>query len=59
METRTRLHESVRVMVPPPGFRDPGELIDDELDQVVGGLERAWIPGAEAPEAGAATARAG
>jgi hypothetical protein len=59
MEKRMRLQEDVRVMAPPPGFRVDAELIDEELDQVVGGLERAWLPGAADREAEAAAAHAG
>lgn len=44
METRARLHPDVQIIAPPAGLFDAGELRDDELDQAVGGLERAWIP---------------
>lgn len=45
MEKRARLHPDVHVVSPPAAFFEADELRDDELDQAVGGLERAWIPG--------------
>ena len=45
MEMRARLHPQMQLVRPPAGLFDADELREDELDQAVGGLERAWIPG--------------
>ena len=45
MDQRVRLHPHVQMMRPPAALFDADELREDELDQAVGGLERAWIPG--------------
>jgi hypothetical protein len=53
MNHRTRLHEDVRIVAPPAGLADAGELLDDELEAVVGGLERVWLPNRDASPAAA------
>ncbi len=45
MEKRTRLHEDVRIVSPSAALPEAGEMLDDELDAVIGGLERVWLPG--------------
>ncbi|HEU4559388.1 MAG TPA: hypothetical protein VFS20_16135 [Longimicrobium sp.] len=35
----------MQLVRPPAGLFDADELREDQLDQAVGGLERAWIPG--------------
>ena len=41
MEKRTRLHEDVRIVSPSAALPEAGEMLDDELDAVIGGLEDA------------------
>lgn len=45
MEKRARLHPQMQLVRPSAGLFDADELREDELDQAVGGLERAWLPG--------------
>jgi hypothetical protein len=49
MEKRTWLPEEVRIVSPAAALPEAGEMLDDELDAVVGGLERVWLPGDLAP----------
>jgi hypothetical protein len=51
MEKRARLHPQMQLVRPPAGLFDADELREDELDQAVGGLERAWGPGQAAENA--------
>lgn len=44
METQT--HDEPKAAHP---FPDAGEMLEDELDVVVGGLERIWLPGEPGP----------
>ena len=34
---------------PGPAIRESGELLDDDLEHVVGGLARVWMDGASIP----------
>lgn len=58
MEQRARLHPQMQLVRPPAGLFDADELREDELDQAVGGLERAWTPAAAAETVARTTARA-